>query len=462
MIGVFHKQGLRAISPIIWAIIWICAIGLAALIHLAFLVAWPDHFIHEDSAAYLDQARSILTGHYVDDPGYRPYGVAFFLVLLSKLFSPNILAFVTAQHLMSIASAIFVATTVRFSGAPRIFSLLAFVLAALYARTIHYDNTVGAETISVFLTSLAALIASGIVLKKWPPFLAAIGIGLSLGAVMLCRSAAVGSAMVILLWLVMFMQVSWIRRLGTVALAAGITASVYLSPNAINWMVGKIPAGHETAAVMSFPVGYSADFDHGVHLERKSLARQFVNEKRAADKEGWGQDYQWPLDAINLMRKPNESYSDFGVVVREIFMETMTTPSTLLRHICRHFAREMYFLLFDVDLMARRVSSPEGYEFFVKRDSFPIFKSPTGLKSRTLIYDYYSPPHMLSWLLPSPDELQKSLDGLLRFGYTLRPNPAPICCGLTISSEYDDWPGPIRWLSTSTLILLVVLEPVLN
>jgi hypothetical protein len=32
-----------------------------------------------------------------------------------------------------------------------------------------------------------------------------------------------------------------------------------------------------------------------------------------------------------------------------------------------------------------------------------------------------------------------------------------LCCGLTISTEYDNYPGPIRWLSLSMLTLLVLL-----
>jgi hypothetical protein len=42
--------------------VWIGAIGLAALVHFAFLDAWPDHFIDEDSGPYLEEAQSILTG----------------------------------------------------------------------------------------------------------------------------------------------------------------------------------------------------------------------------------------------------------------------------------------------------------------------------------------------------------------------------------------------------------------
>jgi hypothetical protein len=448
------------VRPIAWVIIWIGAVGLAALIHLAFLVAWPDHFVHEDSSAYLDQAQSILTGHYVDDPVHRPYGVAFFLVLLSKVFSPSILVFATAQHAMSIVTAILIATMVRFSGAPRIFSLLAFLLAAVYARTVHYDNTIGAETLSVFLTTLAAFFASGIVFRKWPPFVSAIGIGLSLGAMMVCRSAGIAPAFIILLWLAIFVNAQLVRRLRIVALAGIVTAAAYFTPAAVNWIVGKRPAASENRAVMSFLVGYSADFNHGVHLERKALARAFVDEKRAADgPSGWADtdQYQWPLQAVARMRRPNESNADFEKVVRDIFFETLLTPSTLWRHITRHFAREMYFLLFDGSFVAIRVSHPQGYEFFVKREPFPIFNSPTGLKSRRLIYDNYSPPQALSWLLPSAAQLQSHLDALFSLGYAPRHDETPLCCGLKVSGEYDFSPGPIRWLSASTLILLTIL-----
>jgi len=277
---------------------------------------------------------------------------------------------------------------------------------------------------------------------------------------MVCRSAAIGSALVILLWLATFVNIRWIRRLGMLALAGSIAAAVYLAPTAVNWIVGKHPVGSETVAVMAFVVGYSADFDHGVHLDRKSQARALVNEKRAADGPlGWADivEYQWPFGAVALMRRPGESYAEIEKVVRDIFIETLTTPSTLWRHLSKHFAREMFFLLFDGNSPARRASNPQGYEFFVKRDSFPIFNSPTGLKYRTLVYDNYSRPKMLSWVLPSADKLQARLDALYTWGYSPRPDLAPLCCGLTISSEYDDLPGPIRWLSASTLILLVLL-----
>jgi hypothetical protein len=450
----------RRISPWAWIFIWLYVIGTAVLVHLAFLTYWPDHFLHEDSAAYLDEALSILTGHYVDDPGRRPYGVAFFLVLLSKLFSPSILVFVIAQHILSIVSALLIAAAVRFAGAPRIFSVLAFLLASLYGRTVHYDNTVGAETISVFLMCVAMFIATGVAFRNWPPFPSAVGIGLSLGSVMVCRSASVGAAGFILLWLLLLMSSGWLRRFGVVLLAGGITVAVYFIPAGINLIVGKQPAGSEAVAVMAFVVGYSGDFDHGVHLDRKAQARALVNERRAAyGPAGFadGGEAQWPFQVTALLGKPNDTDDDIKAVVRDIFVETLTTPSTLWRHLSVNFAKEMYFLLFDGSVAAAQAASPQGFEFFVARDRFPLFKSPTGLQRFQLINDYYSPPHGLRWLLPSADQLQARLSRLMTYGYTPRYDPAPLCCRLQISSEYDKAPGPIRWLSASTLILLVLV-----
>lgn len=459
LVGRLSVLGWKA-GPVAWVILWISAVGLALSIHLAFLVAWPDHFVHEDTAAYLYQAQSILEGHYVDDGTHRPYGVAFFLVLLAKVFSPSILVFVIAQHAVSIVTAMLIAATVRFSGAPRIFSLLTFLFVAVYARTVHYDNTIGAETPTVFLTTLAAFVASGTVFRNWPPLVSVTGIGLSLGAMMVCRSAGIAPALVILLWLAIFMDTQLVRRLCIVAMAGAVTAATYFTPAAVDRIVGKRPAATENRAVMSFLVGYSADFNHGVHLERKALARVFVDEKRAADgPRGWvdTDQYQWPLDAVALMRRPNESNADFEKVVRDIFFETLLTPSTLWRHLTKHFVREMFFLLFDGNLVSRRVSVPGGYEFFVQREPFPIFKSPTGLKSKHLIHDNYSPPEALSWLLPSAERLQSHLDALFNLGYSPRFDETPLCCGLKVSGEYDTSAGPIRWLSASTLILLAML-----
>ena len=224
----------RRLNPFVWTLIWILAVALAALVHLAFFVKWPDHFIHEDSAAYLSEAQSILTGHYVDDNGVRPYGVPFFLALLSKLFSPNILVFATAQHVLSIVSALLIAASIRLGGAPRIFALLVFLLASLYARTVHYDNTIGGETISVFLTSVAVFMAASAAFRGWPPLPFAVGIGVCLGTLMLCRSAAFGTAAVIILWTATMVSRRWIGRLGILTLIGGIVVGVYLTPTLIN------------------------------------------------------------------------------------------------------------------------------------------------------------------------------------------------------------------------------------
>ena len=423
---------LRKVSSLIWIFIWLYVIGIAVLIHLGFLVYWPDNFMHEDSQAYMAEAQSILTGHYADDPGRRPYGVAFFLVLLSKLFSPNIVVFVIAQHALSIASAILVAASVRFAGAPRIFSVLAFLLAALYARTVHYDNTVGAETISVFLMCVAMFIATGLAFRNWPPFISAVGIGLSLGPVMVCRSASVGAAAVILLWLLPLMKFGWPRRFGVVLLAGGISLAVYFVPAVINSIVGKHPAANETVAVMSFVVGYSGNFDSGVHLDRKAQARAFVNERRAAyGPTGWadGGEAQWPFQAIAMMGKPDDTEDDLNKFVRDIFLETVTTPSTLWHHLSVNFAREMYFLLFDGSRVAAFASNPQGYRYFVERDRLPFFKSPTGFKYRTLIFDHYHPNWWLLRLLPNPGELQAQIDSLMTLGYMPRTDLADLCCG---------------------------------
>lgn len=447
-------------SSVAWFWIWVCAIGLALMVHLAFLVAWPDHFIHEDSAAYLIQTESILRGQYIDDVMKRPYGVAAFLALLSKLFGPHILVFVIAQHLMSVGTALFVAAIVRFAGAPRLFALLAFCLAALHGRIIHYDNTVGAETISNFLVSLAAFIAAGVALRKWPSLPAAAAIGLTLGAVMTCRSAAIGQAAVILLWLVVVLDAGVLRRLGVLALAGSLAAAVYLTPAAINFVIGKRPAGNETLAVMAFVVGYSGDFEHGVHLDRKAQARGFVEQMRAADTpRGWPDIgvYQWPFGAMHRLAKPGDGDTDLERVVRDIFIETLTTPSTLYRHVTKHFLREMYFLLFDANSVARRAPSPQGYEFFVDRDRYPFFGSPTGFKSGQLVHEYYKPWWPLSRLLPTADQFQLTLNRLFARGYAPSSDLVVLCCGLKVSTEYDDRPGAIPWLSSATLGLALVL-----
>jgi len=455
----FWSAWLGRMNSVAWFWVWAGAIGLALMVHLAFLAAWPDHFIHEDSAAYIIQTESILRGQYVDDVMKRPYGLAVFLALLSKLFGPHILVFVIAQHLMSVGTALFVAAIVRFAGAPRFFALVAFCLAALHGRIVHYDNTIGAETISNFLVSLAAFIAAGATLRKWPALPAAAAVGLTLGALLVCRSAAIGQAAVILLWLAVVLDAGLLRRLGVLALAGLLASVVSVTPAAINAVIGKRAAGNEILAVMAFVVGYSGDFEHGVHLDRKAQARPFVEQMRAADtSQGWPdvEVYQWPFGAIHRLAKPGDGDADIERVVRDIFIETLTTPSTLYRHLTRHFLREMYFLLFDANSVARRTPNPQGYEYFMNRDRFPFFGSPTGLKPGQLISEYYKPWWPLSRLL-SADQLQLTLNRVFARGYAPNSELVPLCCGLLVSTEYDDVPGAIWWLSSATLFLALVL-----
>ncbi|MBR0974394.1 hypothetical protein [Bradyrhizobium japonicum] len=458
--GEFSPGWLGWTNSVAWFWVWVCVIGLALMIHLAFLVAWPDHFIHEDGGPYLIQAESILRGQYIEDAVKRPYGVAVFLVLLSKMFGPHILVFVIAQHLMSVGTALLVAAIVRFAGAPRFFSLLAFALAALHGRIIHYDNTIGAETISNFLVSLAAFFAAGAALRNWPAFLASACVGLVLGALMVCRSAAIGQAAVILLWLASTLDTRFLRRLGVLGLAVFLASAVYLTPAVVNFVIGKPAAGNETLAVMAFVVGYSGDFDHGVHLDHKAQAREFVEKMRAADTpKGWGDtdQYQWPFGAVHRLKMSGESDEDLERVVRDIFIETLTRPSTLYRHVTKHFLREMYFMLFDANPIARRVPSPQGYEYFVKRDTYPFFGSPTGFKSGQLVHDYYKPWWPLSRLLPTADQVQLRLSQLMGHGYAPSSDLVAFCCGVKVSTEYDDRAGPIVWFSSATLCLALVL-----
>ncbi|WP_262048701.1 hypothetical protein [Bradyrhizobium sp. Bra78] len=458
--GEFSPGWLGWTNSVAWFWVWVCVIGLALMIHLAFLVAWPDHFIHEDGGPYLIQAESILRGQYIEDAVKRPYGVAVFLVLLSKMFGPHILVFVIAQHLMSVGTALLVAAIVRFAGAPRFFSLLAFALAALHGRIIHYDNTIGAETISNFLVSLAAFFAAGAALRNWPAFLASACVGLVLGALMVCRSAAIGQAAVILLWLASTLDTRFLRRLGVLGLAVFLASAVYLTPAVVNFVIGKPAAGNETLAVMAFVVGYSGDFDHGVHLERKEQAREFVQKMRAADtRNGWADngEYQWPFGALQRLKRSGDSDADLERVVRDIFIETLTTPSTLYRHVTRHFLREMYFLLFDANSVARRTPNPQAYEFFVNRDTYPFFGSPTGFKSGQLVHDYYKPWWPLSRLLPTADQVQLRLSQLMGHGYAPSSDLVAFCCGVKVSTEYDDRAGPIVWFSSATLCLALVL-----
>ncbi|WP_129590990.1 hypothetical protein [Bradyrhizobium shewense] len=90
------------------------------------------------------------------------------------------------------------------------------------------------------------------------------------------------------------------------------------------------------------------------------------------------------------------------------------------------------------------------------RDRFPFFGSPTGLKSGQLVHDYYKPWRPLSRLL-SADRLQLTLNRLFARGYAPNSELVALCCGVQVSTEYDDFPGPIWWLSSATLGLALVL-----
>lgn len=421
----------------------------ALLIRLGFLAEYPNSLMHEDSGPYLAEAERLLEGRETTGgvPA-RPPGYPLFLATLLRLFSTDVLHLVLFQHVLALAGVLLLAICLRMMGVRRLFAYGFFIAVAFSHRLIHYDNTIGAETLSVFLMSLAVFLTIGMLLKRWNPWIITVTLGTLFAYLFLVRTASFFLPIVIAAWIAIpaahRLDLDVRRRLllaAFVVLPPFMTAFTMQQWNKYHY--GRAVMSREVEPVMAFAIAYSGDFTGGKFADLKRELRPIVEAGRAKrGPKGYldiGQEngYQWVyaiFDVLDLKRLGSQQEKD--KIVSGLFWETMLTPATLYNHLTGHVWWELQFMLFDMTPVANSVLAPREYIHFVERDTRDLHIA--------YVRNDRAPGALLAQALPGPvgDPLQHFTSRYIHVNY---------------HTEYKQKPGMIRIYSTLSIMVLLVL-----
>lgn len=421
----------------------------AFLVRVGFLAEYPNSLMHEDSGPYLAEAERLLEGRETTGgvPA-RPPGYPLFLATLLRLFSADVLHLVLFQHMLALAGVLLLAICLRMMGVRRLFAYGFFIAAAFSHRLIHYDNTIGAETLSVFLMSLAIFLTIGMLLKRWNPWIVSGALGTLFAYLFLVRTASFFLPVVIAAWIAIpaahRLDLDVRRRLlimAVVVLPPFLTAFTMQQWNKYHY--GRAVMSREVEPVMAFAIAYSGNFTGGKFADLKHELRPIVETGRAKRGPGGypdiGQEngYQWVyaiFDVLDLKRLGSQQEKD--KIVSGLFWETMLTPATLYNHLTGHVWWELQFMLFDMTPVANSVLSPREYTHFLQRDTQDLHIA--------YVRNDRAPGTLLTQSLPGAvgDPLQHFTSRYIHVNY---------------HTEYKQKPGMIRIYSAISIMVLLVL-----
>lgn len=380
LVGAFHARRTDFLVLLVLSL-------LALVIRIGYLAEYPNSIMHEDSGPYVDEAERLLEGRATANgeiPGRAP-GYPLFLAAIISLVSPKLLYAIGIQHMLGIGTALLLTLSLRMLGVGRLLSYGFFIAIAFAHRLIHYDNTIGAETLTVFLLSVNFLLATGMALRRWNPWACAATIGLIFGYLILVRSATFFIPFFFAFWLILPVSArlcpGWRQRLALIALV--LVPPVSAVVGMIQWNkahYNRAALSREAEPVMAFVIAYSGDFsEHGpkyrVLDEYPGMREQLhtiINKGRATLRDdGYStvEHYQWVFDifgALDIGRLGTQQEKDR--VVGGLFWDTVLTPRTLFGHLTGHTLRELWFMLRDSTPVANSTYPPMVLVDFTKRD----------------------------------------------------------------------------------------------
>lgn len=432
---------------------------LAVVIRFGYLAEYPNSIMHEDSGPYVDEAERLLEGRETATgqmPGRAP-GYPLFLAAIISLVSPNLFYTIGIQHLLGIGTALLLTLSLRLLGVGRLLSYGFFIAIAFAHRLIHYDNTIGAETLTVFLLSMNFLLITGMALRRWNPWACAAAIGLIFGYLILVRSATFFIPFVFAFWLILPVTKfcsGWRQRLALIALI--LIPPVSAVVGMIQWNkahYNRAVLSREAEPVMAFVIAYSGDFSkhgpkYGVldqYPDIREKLRVVVEEGHATLKDdGYStvDHYQWVFNIFNVLDLERfGSQQEKDRVVGGLFWDTVLTPHTLFGHLTGHTLRELRFMLRDSTPVANSTYPPTILVDFTKRDGSTLRLAKTSADHKPGVGIARFLPNFLG------ETLQRFTNRYIHNKYT---------------TEYRQRPGMLRIysaLSIGTLAIAIFLFP---
>lgn len=428
---------------------------LALVIRFGYLAEYPNSIMHEDSGPYVDEAERLLEGRATANgeiPGRAP-GYPLFLAAIISLVSPKLLYAIGIQHLLGIGTALLLTLTLRMLGVGRLLSYVFFIAIAFAHRLIHYDNTIGAETLTVFLVSVNFFLVCGMTIRRWNPWICAVAIGLIFSYLILVRSATFFIPFVFAAWFslpnVGRLHLGWPRRLVLIAII--VLPSVSAVAGMIEWnktYYNRSVLSREAEPAMAFVIAYSGEFsEQGPKYEvldefpdfREKLRTIVENGRASLKDDGYStvDHYQWVFgifNVIELERMGTQQEKDR--VVSSLFRETALNPQTLYRHLTKHTFRELRFMLLDITPVTNSTYTPLELVNFTRRDGagLRIAKASANIEQGTGIAKFM--PNALG------QALQRFTNRYIHNKYT---------------TEYRQQPGMLRIYTIASLTLLIVL-----
>lgn len=201
-------------------------LAVGAGMRMALMLRWRPAFLgYPDSSAYLAGVRQPFADNM------RPQGYPFMLDLVGVV-SPNLSLATLVQHGLGLTTAVLAFALVRLIGAPRWAGLIPAAVIALGGAQIFVEHAILAESWFNFYVVLALTLAAAATWRSesrpWQPWVLAAAAGLVIGASTTLRALGLFLLPLLLVYLAMMVQGSWLTRAAQALVAAGCCAAVVL------------------------------------------------------------------------------------------------------------------------------------------------------------------------------------------------------------------------------------------
>ncbi|MBI3895079.1 MAG: glycosyltransferase family 39 protein [Acidobacteria bacterium] len=256
-------------------------IVLAALPRLLISFALPP-LLHLDSDSYFGIAQRLWQGQGFGDLSRRGPLYPLFLWLTAHSAQAGLFPVVSVQHLLGIGTATLFYLISRRLFAPRLRSLavVSGLATAILIYPVMLEHAILSESLYMFLLAAAAYCLLAWVQENHSGMALACGVFLALAT--LTRPIGLG---IFPLWVILLFLLQGRQRALRLLLYGGTAFAVLLLPVGIrNFMVtGSFSLEQSLGRNLISVADQFVDYDHGAHLEIKSIYREYLKDKRGPD-----------------------------------------------------------------------------------------------------------------------------------------------------------------------------------